>query len=415
MRAVPKLPAAILLATAIAAGASWFWQTAREAELRDELDQLSQPAISPDKNASPAQARAKPTADPDQIVDTLAASLVERTEALFEAKRSAGMYDEIEVQVADLSETDLFALMASDPGMNFVENLRDPKPPAPEWARNQVLWHAYKRLMEMAPQRGLALTKQSGLSPRSTSYLQNPVRAALSNWAKRDIDAAWGFLQQNAEQFSMSSRKPARLLASLAEDDVAAALAVGDRFGALADSMRYIAQSLRTRDDRTLFFEALAKLPDAEAKRGEYALKFADSILNSSGFARMRDFLETETPDVALPNATVLNLATKDFTSRPEEKADWLATVSEPRKLEQNITKFVDGWAVEDFNAVARWLRDHAAAPWRDVAVAAFAKKIHSLDPEGADQWASTIAEDSARQRLVDQLEDGNPGLNSVR
>jgi hypothetical protein len=64
----------------------------------------------------------------------------------------------------------------------------------------------------------------------------------------------------------------------------------------------------------------------------------------------------------------------------------------------------MNAWAKADFNGAATWLRNQAASPDHDAAVAAFAPLVVKMEPPSAVDWAATIANADRRRDVLSSL-----------
>ena len=111
-----------------------------------------------------------------------------------------------------------------------------------------------ERVIELCHRNELAGLVHVGIGQEGVAVGVAVVYVAGSHSQKKseasDIRSAYAFLQDHADQFSFFSRRPQRLVSSLAVDDVASALAFAREEELLESSLQYIARVLQTPEDR---------------------------------------------------------------------------------------------------------------------------------------------------------------------
>jgi hypothetical protein len=99
-------------------------------------------------------------------------------------------------------------------------------------------------------------------------------------------------------------------------------------------------------------------------------------------------------------NAVVRTWAAQD----PAAAANWSLSLQEPEARSRSISQVMRQWTREDATAAANWINALPADGTHDTAVAAMASAMAATDPQNAVSWAQNIADETARNRLLQRI-----------
>jgi hypothetical protein len=101
----------------------------------------------------------------------------------------------------------------------------------------------------------------------------------------------------------------------------------------------------------------------------------------------------------------LLGVLTEQAIKQPAKTAAIVTDYfQEDDQLRQVYRHLGGAWAGQDEHAAAEWVANLQPSAARDEAVSSFSKRLFSIDPERALQWASSIAEGKERVRRTDKL-----------
>ena len=225
---------------------------------------------------------------------------------------------------------------------------------------------------------------------------------AIVSKAEADMGQAWQEIDQVTDPGLQKS------LRSAAID----ALARKDKVGALS----YIDRLHDSEQRRYALMNLFRDWPIADAKEAKKAFldypkealiegipfMFGQSmnLADSQEALRFSDSLEGEVRESYL-----LGVLTEQAMKQPAKTAEIVTDYfKEDDQLRQVYRHLGESWAGLDEHAAAEWVATLPESAARDEAVSSFTKKLFSIDPERALQWAGTIVDAKERERRTGRL-----------
>lgn len=237
---------------------------------------------------------------------------------------------------------------------------------------------------------------------------------SLFAWAKNDPAAALKWFEEDGQHLQSNSAMEftpghflGALLAGIAANHPEQALshlkasrAKGD---GSSDALFFRVAQFLDSTELTRFTEALVREPDSQLRLE--GLRSTVSSLALTGRTEAAQTLVARSTQSSDPKERstvalnfILNARLEGIQEDSAALADWLIKISPEDDVSQNIMSFIDRWASSHYNHTAQWLNEQGSdAPWRDQAVAAFARQAQKADPDTAREWAKTISDEALR------------------
>lgn len=253
-------------------------------------------------------------------------------------------------------------------------------------------------LAKQDPESALSLARQLG----EDSLVRQIESQAIVQRAQRDMDSVWRELSalEDAER-----QRDLRLAAirGLARED-------------RREALRY-AEKIEKGKERAFAVSDLFRdwpLSDAEEARQVFAAYPADQLPARLAF-QFGQTMNLAGSDEALAYAAELEgekrqdylqgVLLEQAIKQPERTAEIVGDyLTDEADLAQVYEHLGSSWAGKDEHAAAAWLATLPESRARDEAVGAFSRKLFSMDPERAVQWASSISDAEERGQRLDEL-----------
>lgn len=197
------------------------------------------------------------------------------------------------------------------------------------------------------------------------------IQSVLSKWGKDDPQSALGWLLKHEPPTGDSSGADWLVGDWLARDE--------------SEALTY-----------------LRSLPDGRAKDLLLAEALQSSASRGAG-ARAAELFAT-TLSVDGQRRAAAGIATGWADSDPAAAATWAGNIGDPQARERAYEVIAAEWARRDIPNTTAWLDRLPAGAARDAAIASFAGVASGVDPQGALEWAGTVADRTQRDTAMEKL-----------
>lgn len=226
---------------------------------------------------------------------------------------------------------------------------------------------------------------------------------ALSKWSQVDPVAAAKFLDSSATNDRALTGARVSIAANWAASDPQAALAWAQK-SSEEPSARFALSAAVTGWWRTDPRAAEAYVVSHLDTLGMETLMSLTRQIFSQDPQRAKDWANQLPNAEARRNATSF-VAVQMANSDPKSAGQWVLTLPDDLR-DRAIPGVVSAWARRDPEAAAGWING-LAGPARDQAVSAYGFTLSSRDPNAALTWATTISDETIRNRSVQRIVTG--------
>lgn len=257
---------------------------------------------------------------------------------------------------------------------------------------------ALHTLAESDPQAAFTAAQELG----DQSLEQSIHHQLIAKKAATDMDSAWAEIDQLSDpDFQLQLRHSA--IEGLANHDKAAALRYAEKLSD-ADQRSHQVRSIFRDWPLSNVDEATAAFLDypSEALTDGAAFDFGQTM-NLADSQRALTFSQSLTGEVR--DDYLLGVLTEQAIKQPAKTSVIVTNYfSDEKHLGQIYERLGESWGGKDEHAAAQWLTELPISASRDQAISSFAKKLATMDPERALQWAGTISDPEQRTKRMDKL-----------
>ncbi len=242
------------------------------------------------------------------------------------------------------------------------------------------------------------LALEQALSIPNANARENAVSQVVRSWFERDPAAAKAWALSLSDP-ALRNKALRSLLENMAQNDPTRALAALDEFGLSADQRR---QALSN-----IFYQWVTQDPAAafdyfintpDAKTQEQ-LKYALSSSMRYLTSDEQSSLLARLPEGNLKHEVISNMASNHVSNgRYAEAVTALNTLPDSTNRDSALQRLGSSWARDNPQAVAAWLSHQPDSTDRDLVIAGFAQEVVHSDPQAAVRWANAIPDKTIQE-----------------
>jgi hypothetical protein len=270
--------------------------------------------------------------------------------------------------------------------------------------RTEIMSFGIMMLAQTNPEAGLRLVLEAkGLSTDS-GIVAAAVATSLKSIAHENPDAALAWLKNPAHGTIVHKELRAQVLAKIAEKNLSMAVAEISADKDPETFYKVLGRQLKSSQWQELM--TLAGAHENGSLLRKHVLSGITKQLAEGTPAAAESWLATATLSETEREEFISQLGEQNFAREPGKWLDILSKQSDPAKVQRSVSRFMETWTRNDFNAAGDWIKTQPHGDLRREATISFVDTLAPHEPTAAATWALTLPADEKRTELLNKIHD---------